>query len=103
MSEQSSVGERAKEVADRVGVRVAELRALGKRILERVPARVRSGMRRALSLAFFIAIGWVLYGQLSELDWPEVLRKVSPISSPMTVSIRMRKDPSVCVSTVNVS
>ncbi|MCZ6806344.1 MAG: hypothetical protein O7F08_05280 [Deltaproteobacteria bacterium] len=76
MSEQSSVGERAKQGADRVGVRVAELQALGKRILERVPAPLRSGMRRAFSLAFFIAIGWVLYGQLRELDWPQVLRSL---------------------------
>ena len=76
MSEQSSVGERAKQEADRVGVRVAELQALGKRILERVPAPLRRGMRRAFSLAFFIAIGWVLYGQLRELDWPQVLRSL---------------------------
>lgn len=27
-------------------------------------------------MAFFIAIGWILYGQLEELDWPEVLRSL---------------------------
>jgi len=46
------------------------------RTVERVPLRLRKALRRALSVAFFLVIGFVLYRQLSDTDWPEVLRSV---------------------------
>ena len=76
MGGQSSVGQRVRDAADRVGAFVANLQALGGRVSAMVPLPLRTGLRRAFSLAFFIAIGWILYGQLKELDWPEVLRSL---------------------------
>jgi len=55
---------------------VAELRRFSERITAAVPSRVRRGLRRGLSVAFFVAIGLVLFRQLSGTDWPEVLRSV---------------------------
>jgi len=76
MSDQSSAGQRVRQAADRIGARIAALQAEGKRISERVPARLRRAMRRTASLAFFVGIGWVLYRQLEDTDWPEVMRSL---------------------------
>ncbi len=76
MGEKSSVGERARGVADRIGAWVADLQAFAARVSASMPPPLRRGLRHAFSLAFFIAIGWVLYGQLVQLDWPEVLRSL---------------------------
>jgi hypothetical protein len=46
------------------------------RTVERVPLRLRRALRRALSVAFFLVIGFVLYRQLSDTDWTEVLHSV---------------------------
>lgn len=78
--EESGVGHRVREAPDRVGVRVAELQALAERISGKVPAWLRSVLRRALSLAFFIGVGWALYNQLEDTDWAEVMRSLP--SSP---------------------
>ena len=80
MSEESGVGHRVTEVVDRVGARMAELPALGERISRKVPARLRTALGRAFSLAFFGVLGWVLYTQFEGTDWPEVMRSLP--SSP---------------------
>jgi hypothetical protein len=76
MSEPSSAGPPGRDAAARVGARVAALRELGEHIAERVPSRLRKGLRRALSVGFFVVIALVLYRQLSGTDWSEVLRSV---------------------------
>ncbi|MDH3625401.1 MAG: hypothetical protein OES69_06060 [Myxococcales bacterium] len=76
MGGQSSVGQQVRDAADRVSAWIADLPALVSRATATVPSPVRRGLRRAFSLAFFIAIGWVLYGQLNKLDWPEVVRSL---------------------------
>lgn len=76
MSEQPNAGQPARQAAERVRTRVAELQAWGERIFGRVPPWLRRSVRRALSLAFFAVIGWVLYHQLEDTDWTEVLRSL---------------------------
>lgn len=80
MSEPSSAIPPRRNAADRVSARVADLRGLVGRIAERVPSQLRTAIRRALSVAFVVVIGSVLYRQLAGTDWPEVLRSVP--SSP---------------------
>lgn len=41
-----------------------------------VPASLRTGLRRAFSLAFLVVIAWVLYRQLKGTDWEAVLRSL---------------------------
>lgn len=76
MDEQSSGDPSGGDPADRLGVHLAGLRRLGEGFRGAVPPRLRRGLRRALSVAFFGVIGFVLYRQLSGTDWPEVLRSV---------------------------
>lgn len=76
MGGRPSIGQRVRDAAHRVGARVTDLQALASRVSTMVSPSMRRGLRRAFSLAFFLAIGWVLYGQLAELDWPEVLRSL---------------------------
>ncbi len=61
---------------DRLSVRVAAMRRFGERVRDAAPVWLRGGVRRALSVAFFVVIGVVLFRQLSGTDWPEVLRSV---------------------------
>jgi hypothetical protein len=76
MSEESSPGEEAQRVADRIQTRLARLQTWGRGIVERVPPRARRNAQRVFSLLFFIVIGTVLYNQLEGTDWPEVLRSL---------------------------
>ena len=62
--------------AERMQARIADLQAWGQGIYERVPPRVRRNAQRAFSLAFLAVIGTVLYRQLRDLDWSEVLRSL---------------------------
>jgi hypothetical protein len=80
MSEQPSAGQRAGRAADRMRARVGELRALGEGAYAAVPEGLRRGIRRAVSLAVLVVIGWVLYRQLEDTNWAEVLRSLP--SSP---------------------
>lgn len=52
------------------------MRRLGDGVRDAVPVWLRRGVRRGLSIAFFVVIGLVLFRQLSGTDWPEVLRSV---------------------------
>jgi hypothetical protein len=63
-------------VAERMQARVADLQAWGKGVYDRVPPRARRNAQRAFSLLFFVVIGTVLYRQLRDLDWSEVLRSL---------------------------
>jgi len=76
MSEESSAGEEAQGVSDRIKGPLARLGAWRKDLAERVPPRARRNARRVFSLLFFIVIGTVLYKQLEGTDWPEVLRSL---------------------------
>jgi hypothetical protein len=76
MSEPSRSSPPRPDAAERISARIADLRGFIQRTIERVPLRVRTALRRAVPVAFFIAIGFVLYRQLSDTDWPEVLRSV---------------------------
>jgi hypothetical protein len=76
VGEQSSGDPSGVDPGDRFGDRLSEIRRFGEGIRDAVPPRVRKGLRRALSVAFFAVIGFVLVRQLSGTDWPEVLRAV---------------------------
>lgn len=80
MGEDSGVGDQVGKAVDRVEAQVAELQALATRISDRVPVRLRRTLRLTFSLAFFVGIGWVLYNQLEDTDWAEVMRSLP--SSP---------------------
>lgn len=55
---------------------VAHLRSRVQQIAERVPVRWRVFLRRLFTAIFFVVICWVLYRQLSDLDWPAVFRSI---------------------------
>lgn len=76
VGEQSSGDPSGVDPTDRIGGRLAQLQRFGQGIRDAVPLRFRRGLRRALSVAFFAVIGFVLVRQLSGTDWPEVLRAV---------------------------
>lgn len=80
MSEQPSAGQRAGRAADRMRARFGELQAFGEGAYAAVPADLRRRLYRAVSLAVLIVIAWVLYRQLEDTSWPEVLRSLP--SSP---------------------
>lgn len=76
MSQPSSASPRGPDATKRLSARIAGLPNFVERTVERVPLRLRKTLRRALSLAFFVVIGFVLYRQLSDTDWAAVLSSV---------------------------
>jgi glycosyltransferase involved in cell wall biosynthesis len=76
MSEQSGSAPASRGAADRARTHFTRLRARAQQIAERIPLRWRVFLRRLLAVAFFAVVGWMLYRQLSDLDWPEVLRSI---------------------------
>lgn len=76
MSEPSSASPRGPDATAGISARIAGLPSFVERTVERVPLRLRQALRRALSLAFFVVIGFVLYRQLSDTDWAAVLSSV---------------------------
>ena len=76
MSQPSDSAPVSRGRADRLRTSVAQLTRQGRQIAERVPARWRVFLRRLFTLIFFVVIAWVLYRQLSDVDWPEVLRSI---------------------------
>jgi hypothetical protein len=79
MSEQPSADQRAGR-AEGMRARFGELQALGQGAYAALPEDLRRRIRRAVSLAVLIVIGWVLYRQLDDTNWAEVLRSLP--SSP---------------------
>ncbi len=80
MSEPSSASPRGPDAPDGISTRIAALPSFVERTVERVPLGLRKAIRRALSVAFLLVIGFVLYRQLSDTDWAAVLSSVP--SSP---------------------
>ncbi len=80
MSEPSSASPRGPDASEGISARIAGLPRLVERTVERVPLGLRKALRRALSVTFFVVIGFVLYRQLSDTDWAAVLSSVP--SSP---------------------
>ncbi len=76
MSEPSSASPPEPDAPEGISARIADLRRFVARTVERVPLPLRKALRRALSGAFFVVIGFVLYRQLSHTDWSEVLSSV---------------------------
>lgn len=76
MADAPNASPSGRDLAERVQVRVMETRGTVARWLERIPSSVRTTLRRAFTIAFFAAVGLVLYRQLSSLDWPAVLRAI---------------------------
>jgi hypothetical protein len=76
MSQPSSASPRGPDATKGLSARIAGLPNFVERTVERVPLRLRKTLRRALSLAFFVVIGFVLYRQLSDTDWAAVLSSV---------------------------
>ncbi len=61
---------------ERMQDRIAKVQAWGQVVYESVPPGLRRNLRRLLTLAFFIAIGSILYRQLEGTDWAGVLRSL---------------------------
>ena len=76
MSQHSGVDRRARRAFERLQARFDELQAVGQRVYARVPSGVRTRLQRAFSIAVFVIIGLVLYNQLRDADWPEILHSL---------------------------
>ena len=76
MTRESDFGDRTRRVADRIGAWLADRQAVALERWSAVPAPLRTGLRRAFSVAFLVVIAWLLYRQLEGTDWKAVLRSL---------------------------